>query len=147
VVTRLLKLVHPAGIRCHPTREDALAALREPAGAASQRREADGRSHREGGVDPRSATSEESANVRIVEMGDGGWWRVSRPGCAKASAVLATQAEAVARAREIVAKSGGGELSIRDDDGALLEIHAVPPRATPGSRRKLCRNPRRDFSA
>lgn len=50
----------------------------------------------------------------------GGKWRVRRAGAARASGTFETQAEAVARAREL-AKNQGTELYIHGEDGRIRE--------------------------
>ncbi|MFD3413685.1 DUF2188 domain-containing protein [Streptomyces cyaneofuscatus] len=54
-------------------------------------------------------------------------WVVTTPGAARASAVAPTQAAAVARAKEILANSGGGELRVRGKNGQVREQNTVPP--------------------
>jgi hypothetical protein len=51
---------------------------------------------------------------------------VTKPGAERASAVLPTQAEAVSRAKEILANGGGGELRIRGKNGQVREQNTVP---------------------
>ncbi|MER6093406.1 DUF2188 domain-containing protein [Streptomyces bluensis] len=53
-------------------------------------------------------------------------WAVTKPGAERASAVLPTQAEAVSRAKEILANGGGGELRIRGKNGQVREQNTVP---------------------
>ena len=50
----------------------------------------------------------------------GGKWRVRRAGATRASGTFGTQAEAIARAREL-AKSQGSELYIHGQDGRIRE--------------------------
>ncbi|MFD4814657.1 DUF2188 domain-containing protein [Streptomyces sp. NPDC058418] len=54
-------------------------------------------------------------------------WVVTTPGADRASAVLPTQAAAVARAKEILANNGGGELRVRGKNGQVREQNTVPP--------------------
>ncbi|MFJ6727515.1 MULTISPECIES: DUF2188 domain-containing protein [unclassified Streptomyces] len=58
-------------------------------------------------------------------------WAVTKPGAERASAVLPTQAEAAARAKEILANDGGGELRIRGTNGQVREQNTVPPGSDP----------------
>jgi hypothetical protein len=64
-------------------------------------------------------------NTRDVSKRDDGW-AVTKPGAERASAVLPTQAEAVSRAKEIVANGGGGELRIHGKNGQVREQNTVP---------------------
>jgi|GraSoi013_1_20cm_3_1032427.scaffolds.fasta_scaffold108579_1 uncharacterized protein YdaT len=52
-------------------------------------------------------------------------WRVVKEGAQQASATTATQAEAIERAREIIAKDGGGELVIHAQDGTIRESRTI----------------------
>ena len=61
---------------------------------------------------------------RHVVPGEKGW-RVVKEGAQQASATTATQAEAVERAREIIANDGGGELVIHGQDGAIRESRTI----------------------
>ena len=54
-------------------------------------------------------------NSRIVQRHDDGGWEVRKPGASRASAVEATQAEAIQRARDILKNDGGGELKVRSE--------------------------------
>jgi hypothetical protein len=58
----------------------------------------------------------------------GGNWEVRKPGADRASAVTRTQAEGLARAREILGNGGGGEMEVRALDGALRAQDTIPPR-------------------
>lgn len=69
-------------------------------------------------------------NIRDVSKRDDGW-AVTKPGAERASAVLPTQAEAAARAKEILANDGGGELRIRGTNGQVREQNTVPPGSDP----------------
>lgn len=64
-------------------------------------------------------------NTRDVTPHENGW-AVTKPGSERASAVLPTQAEAIARAREIVSNEGGGEVRIRGKNGQVREQNTVP---------------------
>ncbi|MFD3640710.1 DUF2188 domain-containing protein [Streptomyces griseus] len=70
-------------------------------------------------------------NTRDVSKRDDGW-AVTKPGAERASAaVLPTQAAAVARAKEILANDGGGELRVRGKNGQVREQNTVPPGSDP----------------
>lgn len=61
----------------------------------------------------------------VVPNGD--QWRVTKPEADRASGVVATQAQAIERAREILERDGGGELRIHGRDGKLRDSDTVPP--------------------
>lgn len=61
----------------------------------------------------------------VVNHPDG--WAVKAPGASRASAVLPTQAEAQARAREIVKNAGGGEVVTQGRDGKFRDSDTVAP--------------------
>ncbi|MHB9759967.1 DUF2188 domain-containing protein [Streptomyces sp. BYX5S] len=65
-------------------------------------------------------------NTRDVSRREDGW-AVTKPGSERASAVLPTQAAAAARAKEILANDGGGELRVRGRNGQVREQNTVPP--------------------
>ena len=54
-------------------------------------------------------------------------WQVTKPGASRASAVVATQADAIGRAREITGNSGGGEVVIHRPDGTIRDSDTVAP--------------------
>jgi len=62
----------------------------------------------------------------VVPNPDGGW-DVKAPGAARSSAHAGTQAEAVARAREIIHNAGGGELLTHGQDGRIRAKDTIPP--------------------
>ena len=64
---------------------------------------------------------------RHVVPNRGGGWDVVAPGADRASAHRDTQAEAIARAREIVANGGGGEIVIHSRDGQIRDSDTVAP--------------------
>ncbi|HXK32942.1 MAG TPA: DUF2188 domain-containing protein [Dehalococcoidia bacterium] len=66
-------------------------------------------------------------NERHVTPSDDGRWRVVAPGSRRASAIEGTQQEAIDRAREIVGKTGGGEVVIHDRRGQIRDSDTVPP--------------------
>lgn len=61
----------------------------------------------------------------VVPHKDG--WAVVKPGADRASAVLSTQTKAEARAKEIVANEGGGEVRIHDRHGRIRDSDTVAP--------------------
>jgi len=54
-------------------------------------------------------------------------WQVKANAAQRASAVTRTKAEAVDRAREILRNSGGGELTIQDKHGRIIDSDTVAP--------------------
>lgn len=61
----------------------------------------------------------------VVNHPDG--WAVKAPGAKRASAVVPTQAEAQAVARQIVKNAGGGEVVTQGKDGKFRDSDTVPP--------------------
>lgn len=56
-----------------------------------------------------------------------GEWEVRRDGASRATARSRTQQEAVAKAREIVSSSGGGELIVHGKDGHIRDRNTIAP--------------------
>lgn len=54
-------------------------------------------------------------------------WAVQRPDAVRASVVARTQAEAEARAKQIVSNLGGGEVTIHGRDGRIRDSDTVAP--------------------
>lgn len=54
-------------------------------------------------------------------------WQVKASDAQRASAVTRTKAEAIERAREILKNSGGGELTIQDKRGRIIDSDTVAP--------------------
>jgi hypothetical protein len=74
------------------------------------------------------------ANSRDVVQRDDGW-AVTQPGSERASAVLSTQAEAIARGEQILANNGGGELRIHGTNGQVRDQRTVAPGNDPRNRK------------
>jgi hypothetical protein len=72
----------------------------------------------------------QSVNRRIVGPHPDGW-QIKAADAERASTVTRTKAEAVDRAREILRNSGGGELTIQDRDGRIVDSDTVPPGSDP----------------
>ncbi|GAB2635982.1 DUF2188 domain-containing protein [Gordonia jinhuaensis] len=70
-------------------------------------------------------------NRRHVVPDTNGGWNVQKPGGSRASAHTDTQAEAIARAREIVGNAGGGEVRIHGQDGKIRDSDTVAPGSDP----------------
>lgn len=66
-------------------------------------------------------------NDRHVVPDPNGGWDVKAPGAARASAHTNTQAEAIARAREIIHNAGGGELLTHGEDGRIRSKDTISP--------------------
>lgn len=66
-------------------------------------------------------------NRRHVVPDAKGGWNVQKPGGSRASAHTGTQAEAIARAKEIVSNAGGGEVRIHGRDGKIRDSDTVAP--------------------
>lgn len=64
---------------------------------------------------------------RHVNPSPEGGWDVNKPGADRSSGHFDTQAEAIQRAREILDRSGGGELTIHGRDGRIRDSDTVPP--------------------
>ena len=105
-----------------------------------------GRREREPERRPGKPGAAAADNVRIVRQTAARVWRVHAPGCAKASAVCETRGQAVARATEILRKSGGGEVLIYAPDESLIESHTVDAARAAPARRGTYRHPRGSFS-
>lgn len=68
---------------------------------------------------------------RIVQQRPDGDWEAVKAGHKRASAVAPTQAEVERRAKQIVAKAGGGEVIIKGRDGRIRDSDTVPPGRDP----------------
>lgn len=62
----------------------------------------------------------------VVPSPDDGW-DVKGPGAKRSSGHFDTQNEATARAKEIVGRAGGGEVTICGRDGKIRDSDTVPP--------------------
>lgn len=66
-------------------------------------------------------------NERHVTPKPEGGWDVQKPGSSRASSHHDTQAQAIDRARDIVGRSGGGEVVIHGRDGRVRDADTIPP--------------------
>ncbi len=66
-------------------------------------------------------------NQRHVVPNQQGGWNVRKPGASRSSSHHGTQAEAEARAKEILSRIGGGEAVIHGRDGRIRDSDTVPP--------------------
>jgi hypothetical protein len=57
----------------------------------------------------------------------GGGWNVVKPGAKRISSHHDTEAQAEARARDIVVKAGGGEIVIHRPDGTVRRTDPISP--------------------
>lgn len=67
------------------------------------------------------------ANRRIVQRRPDGDWEVKKPGADRASAITSTQSTAIDRARDILGNDGGGELTIKGENGRIRDSDTVRP--------------------
>lgn len=67
----------------------------------------------------------------VVPNSERGGWDVVAPGGSRASSHHPTQANAIARGREIVGNAGGGELRIHGRDGQIRDSDTIPPGSDP----------------
>ena len=66
-------------------------------------------------------------NERHIVPNPKGGWNVQKPGADRASSHHDTQAEAEARAKEILTRNGGGEAVIHDREGKIRDSDTVQP--------------------
>ena len=66
-------------------------------------------------------------NERHIVSDPEGGWNVRKPNTSRVSSHHATQAEAEARAKEILSHSGGGEAVIHNREGKIRDSDTVPP--------------------
>lgn len=74
--------------------------------------------------------SKSGSNNRHVTRHPEGW-AVVAPGASRASAVTRTQEQAAARAADIVAGRGGGEVVIHGRDGRIRDSDTIAPGPDP----------------
>jgi hypothetical protein len=74
------------------------------------------------------------ANDRyVVPNGDGGW-DVVKEGHLRPTAHAATKAKAIARARQLVRRDGGGEVLVMNQAGKITDSGTVTSRRATGRR-------------
>lgn len=66
-------------------------------------------------------------NQRHIVPKSSGGWDVKQPGASRASSHHQTQAAAETRAKEILARSGGGEAVIHNRAGQIRDSDTVAP--------------------
>jgi hypothetical protein len=64
---------------------------------------------------------------RIVSPLKGGGYRIDAPGAQRASGTTPTKRAAEQRAKEIVRRVGGGEVTFRGKDGRIVDSDTVAP--------------------
>lgn len=67
------------------------------------------------------------ATRRYVRQNAKGGWDVLKEGHQRATAHAETQAKAVARARALARREGGGEVRVLSRTGKVVEANTVPP--------------------
>lgn len=67
------------------------------------------------------------ADRRIVGPHPDGGWQIKKPGAERATSRHVTQDSAVDRARQILERAGGGELTIQNRRGRIRDSDTVPP--------------------
>jgi Uncharacterized protein conserved in bacteria (DUF2188) len=70
-------------------------------------------------------------NRRIVGPHPSGAWQVRANRASRASAVTRTKVQALRRARQILKNSGGGELTIQNEHGRIIDSDTVAPGRDP----------------
>ena len=66
-------------------------------------------------------------NRRIVQQRQDGDWEIKKPGADRASAITDTQSAAIDRGRQILSNNGGGELTIKGQNGKIRDSDTVRP--------------------
>jgi hypothetical protein len=64
---------------------------------------------------------------RTISRRPDGSWANKKDGASRASGIHRTQAEAVEEAREMLRKSGGGELKIKNEQGKIRSKDTIAP--------------------
>jgi len=67
------------------------------------------------------------ATRRYVQQNPKGGWDVVKEGHQRATVHAETQAKAVARARALAMREGGGEVRVLSRTGKVVEANTVPP--------------------
>jgi hypothetical protein len=79
-----------------------------------------------------------ASNDRYVQPGTGGGWDVVKDGHRRATAHAETKEKAIARARELTRRDGGGEVRVMNGTGKIVDSRTVGrrPALTTARRRK-----------
>ncbi len=70
-------------------------------------------------------------NDRTISKRPDGTWANKKDGADRASSTHETQREAIDAARELLKKSGGGELKVKGEDGKIRSKDTIPPGRDP----------------
>jgi hypothetical protein len=74
------------------------------------------------------------ATRRIVKQNSSGGWEIRVEGHRRATAQARTQGEAVARARDLARREGGGEIQVHNRTGKIVDAKVVQaPKGRPPS--------------
>lgn len=79
----------------------------------------------------RSSSSGGRPKRAFVAPNEAGGWRVTRPGAKRASAIEPTKAKAEKRAKQIIGRAGGGEVTMKDRSGKIVDSDTVKPGRDP----------------
>lgn len=71
------------------------------------------------------------SNYHVSKDKETGDWKAAREGAKRASAIVDTQKEAEKLAKDLAAKSGGGEVRIHGRDGKIRDSDTVAPANDP----------------
>ena len=66
-------------------------------------------------------------NDRTISKRPDGTWANKKDGADRASSTHETQREAIDAAREMLKKSGGGELKVKGEHGKIRSKDTIPP--------------------
>lgn len=70
-------------------------------------------------------------NDRTVSRRPDGTWANKKDGAERASSTHPTQRDAINAARDMMQKSGGGELKVKGEDGKIRSKDTIPPARDP----------------
>jgi hypothetical protein len=92
---------------------------------------------RDGGWIVKKEPAKEPARFFVERRGD--QWAVKRPGAKRASAVYATQKEAIDAARKTVLRSSAGQIVVHNRNGSIRwrDLHGLPAVQRPPRRSQL----------
>ncbi len=76
------------------------------------------------------------ATTRDVKQNAAGGWDVLREGDRRAAVTARTKERALARARELVRREGGGEVRVINGSGKIVRASRIGRQAANGSRRR-----------
>lgn len=73
---------------------------------------------------------------RDVKQNASGGWEVLREGDRRAAVTARTKTQALARARDLVRREGGGEVRVVNDAGKIVRASRIGKQSGNGSRRR-----------